>query len=95
MQNLFFSGHNLSRKGKNSTQQQYKNKKIKASHFAVETVGRSMEVGTAGLRGRGQRALQTPGRVVPGKNHTRKRAGCDPNCSQWSKTKKGSGVFCS
>lgn len=61
MQNLLFSGHNLSRKGKKfktKTQKQYKNKnkKIKASHFAVETVGTSMVVGTAG-RGEGARGV--------------------------------------
>lgn len=47
MQNLFFGGHNLTRKGKipnKSTKTiQKQNKKIKASHFAVETVGTSME----------------------------------------------------
>lgn len=39
----------------------------------METVGTSMEVGTGGLRGRGQRDLQTPRRVATGRNHKRKR----------------------
>lgn len=57
MQNLFFLGIILVGKEKLKTKPQkpYKNrnkkKKIKASHFAVETVGTSTEVGTAGLRG--------------------------------------------
>lgn len=98
MQNLFFLGIILVGKEKiqnKKTQKQYKNKKkIKASHFAVETVGTSMEAGTAGLRGRGQRDLKAPCRVTTGKNHKRKRkrAGWGPNCSLRSK-RKGVQVF--
>lgn len=100
MQNLFFLGIILVGKEKiqNKNNTKTKTKKIKASHFAVETVGRSMEVGTAGLRGRGQRDLKAPCWVTTGKNHKRKRkrkrkrAGWGPNCSLRSK-RKGVQVF--
>lgn len=51
MQNLLFPGIILVGKEKNSKQKHKNNtktKKIKASHFAVETVETSMVVGTAG-----------------------------------------------
>lgn len=103
MQNLFFLGiilvgkEKIQNKNTKTIQKQKTKKKIKASHFAVETVGTSMEVGTAGLRGRGQRDLKAPCRVTTGKNHKRKRkrAGWGPDCSLRSKRKGGSGVFCS
>lgn len=70
MQNLFFSGHNLSRKGNNSKQKHKNNtggKKIKASHFAVETVGTSMGMSPTGPRG-GAGGVEGSRR----KNHKRK-----------------------
>lgn len=93
MQNLFLSGHNLSRKEKISKQKtiQKQNKtKQKASHFAVETVGTSMEESPVGLRegARGsQSSLQGSSREQPQKKkkkkekRKRKRAGWGPNCS--------------
>lgn len=100
MQNLVFLGIILVGKEKiqnknTKTIQKQNKKKIKASHFAAETEGRSTEASPAGPRG-GQEGPQ-PHRVTPGKNHTRKRkrkAGWGPNCRRGQKG-EGSGVFCS
>lgn len=72
MQNFFFLGVILVGKEKiqNKTQKQYKNKKIKASHFAVETVGTSM-----GLRGRGKRGPRLPTESLQGRTTKEKEKG--------------------
>lgn len=54
-----------------------------------------MEVGTVGLRGRGQRDLKAPCRVTPGKNHKRKRkrAGWGPKLQPAVKKERGFRCF--
>lgn len=114
MQNLLFPGIILvgkEKKFKTKTQKQYKNKnkKIKASHFAVETVGTSMVVGTAGRReGAGgsegsrqghcsEKPQKKKRKKKKGKRKKKKKkkAGWGPNRSLLSKKERGSGVFCS
>lgn len=78
MQNLFFLGIILVGKEKiqnKNTKTIQKQKKIKASHFAAETEGRSMEASPAGPRG-GRRGPQLPqghSREEPPKKKKKKR----------------------
>lgn len=102
MQNLFFLGIILVGKEKiqnKNTKTIQKQKKIKASHFAVETVGTSMGVGTVaqGEGAGGQRDLKAPCRSQGGcKEEPQKQKGwLGPKLQLLSKRKGASGVFCS
>lgn len=102
MQNLFVLGIILVGKEKiqnKNTKTIQKQKKIKASHFAVETVGTSMGVRTAARGGGpGRRDLKAPCRPQGGcKEEPHKKKGwLGPKLQPAvSKRKGGSGVFCS
>lgn len=97
----FFSGHNLSRKEKVKTerQKQYKTpKKFKASHFAVETVGISMDVSWLSFE-EGDKRPRVPhreGYFLLRKNHRRKikrLAGAQTSASSEKGRVVGWGVF--
>lgn len=91
MHNLFFLGIILVGKEKFKTKRQNP-KKLKASHFAVETVGRSTGVSWLS-RGEGKRDPRTSLQGCFRKNHKRKRkrlAGVQTSAS----SEKGKGVGC-
>lgn len=100
---LVFSGHNLSRKGKNSKQKQYKNKnkKNQSITFCCGDCRKKHGGGHSGAKGKGpegfEGSLLGHYREEPQKKKKKKtkKGWLGPKLQPAVKKKRGSGVFCS